>query len=56
MRVIYYYHDQRLPLYLLTMFGKGERANLSKSDRNSLSKLVSILIHAALEVNNDWRI
>ncbi len=52
-RVIYYYHDQRLPLYLLTMFGKGERANLSKSDRNSLSKLVSILIHAALEVNND---
>jgi hypothetical protein len=50
-RVIYYYHDQRLPLYLLTMFGKGERANLSKADRNALSKLVSILIHTALEVN-----
>ena len=52
-RVIYYYHDQRLPLYLLTMFGKGERANLSKADRNALSKLVSFLVHTALEVNHD---
>lgn len=52
-RVIYYYHDQRIPLYLLTMFGKGERANLSKADRNSLAKLVSILIHTALEKNHD---
>ena len=52
-RVIYYYHDQRIPLYLLTMFGKGERANLSKADRNALSRLVSILVHTALEVNDD---
>lgn len=51
-RVIYYYHDQRVPLYLLTVFGKGERANLSKADRNALSRLVSILIHTALEENN----
>ncbi len=51
-RVIYYYHDQRIPLYLLTMFGKGERANLSKADRNALSKLVSILVHTALEKNH----
>ena len=51
-RVIYYYHDQRIPLYLLTMFGKGERANLSKADRNALSRLVSILVHTALEVNH----
>lgn len=51
-RVIYYYHDQRIPLYLLTVFGKGERANLSKADRNALSRLVSILIHTALEENH----
>ncbi|SFX81389.1 hypothetical protein SAMN02745752_02961 [Marinospirillum alkaliphilum DSM 21637] len=51
-RVIYYYHDQRIPLYLLTMFGKGERANLSKADRNALSRLVSILVRTALEVNH----
>ena len=51
-RVIYYYHDDRIPLYLLTMFGKNERANLSKADRNALSKLVRILIFNALENNH----
>ena len=48
-RAIYYYHDERIPLYLLTLFGKNERANLSKSDRNALSNLVSILVDTALE-------
>ncbi len=48
-RVIYYYHDERIPLYLLTMFGKSERDNLSKADRNALAKLVDILVNAALE-------
>ena len=48
-RVIYYYHDERIPLYLLTMFGKNEQANLSKSDRNALAKLVEILVSKALE-------
>lgn len=48
-RVIYYYHDERIPLFLLTMFGKGERANISKSERNGLAELVSILVKVALE-------
>ena len=29
-RVIYYFHSETMPLYLLTMFAKNERANLSK--------------------------
>ena len=29
-RVIYYFHSEAMPLYLLTMFAKNERANLSK--------------------------
>lgn len=48
-RVIYYYHDERIPLYLLTLFGKNERANLSKAERNELAKLVDVLVTAALE-------
>lgn len=47
-RVIYYYHDERIPLYLLTLFGKNERANLLKSERNALAKLVNLLISSAL--------
>lgn len=33
----------RIPLYLLTMFGKGEKDNLSKAERNELAELVGLL-------------
>lgn len=45
-RVIYYFHDDRMPLYLLTMFAKGDRANLSKSERNELADLTALLVKA----------
>jgi hypothetical protein len=48
-RVIYYYHDHRIPLYLLTVFGKNEKSNITKSERNELAKLVAILLQVALE-------
>lgn len=52
-RVVYYYHDERIPLYLLTLFGKNEQANLSKSDRNFLAQLVDVLVTSALENHHD---
>jgi len=42
-RVIYYFHSEAMPLYLLTVYGKNERANLSKAERNDLASLVRIL-------------
>ena len=46
-RVIYYFHDERIPLYLLSAFGKGEKTNLSKAEANELAKLVKFLVKAA---------
>ena len=43
-RVIYYYHNESIPLFLLTVFGKGEKANLSKSERNNLASFTSLLV------------
>lgn len=43
-RVIYYYHDDHMPLYLLTIFAKGDKSNLTKSERNELADLVDILV------------
>jgi hypothetical protein len=43
-RVIYYHHDDLMPLYLLTLFAKGDRANLSKAERNELASLVDVLV------------
>lgn len=42
-RVIYYFHSDAMPLYLLTVFGKNERSNLSKAERNDLAGLVRML-------------
>ena len=42
-RVIYYFHNETMPLFLLTIFGKGEKANLTKAERNELSKFTNIL-------------
>jgi len=43
-RVIYYYHNASIPLFLLTVFGKGEKANLSKTERNDLAKFTTLLL------------
>lgn len=50
-RVIYYFHDERLPLYLLTLFAKNEQANLTARERNVLAALVDTLVATALERN-----
>jgi hypothetical protein len=43
-RVIYYFHNESMPLYLLTLFAKNDRSNLSQSQRNELSDLTRILV------------
>lgn len=43
-RVIYYYHDELMPLYLLTLFAKGDKTNLAKAERNELTGLVDVLV------------
>jgi hypothetical protein len=43
-RVIYYFHNSEMPLYLLTLFGKNEKTNLSKAERNILSRAVGELV------------
>ena len=48
-RVIYYFHSGAMPLYLLTMFAKNERANLSNAERNALAGLVRVLVEIWIE-------
>lgn len=49
-RVVYFYQDGRMPLFLLTVFGKQERANLSQAEINQLAKLCR-QIRASYEVD-----
>lgn len=37
-RVIYYYHSEALPVFLLTVFAKRERDNLNQAEINNLAR------------------
>ena len=39
-RVIYYFHSEMMPLYLLAAFGKNEKANISAEEKVILSKAI----------------
>lgn len=43
-RIIYFYHNPSIPLFLLTAFSKSEQGNLTKSERNELSGLTKLLV------------
>jgi len=43
-RVVYYYYSDKVPLFLLTVFGKSGKENLTKAERNELAKLTKLLI------------
>ncbi len=43
-RVIYYFHSDRIPLFLLTVYPKGEKADLTPSERASMRPLVAEIV------------
>ncbi len=42
-RVIYYYHDMEMPLFILEAFAKNDRANLTQSECNELRKVTRLI-------------
>jgi mRNA-degrading endonuclease RelE of RelBE toxin-antitoxin system len=43
-RLIYYFHGETFPLFLLTVYAKNQRANLTKAERNEFKRLVPLLV------------
>ena len=52
-RVICYVHSDLMPLYLLTLFAKNEKANINKAERNALAGLVELLVQIWLESSKE---
>jgi hypothetical protein len=45
-RVIYFYHNAGMPLFVLTVYAKSQRADLSQSDRNAFKRLTKLLVES----------
>ena len=43
-RVIYYVHSESVPLFLLSVFAKNEKANLTAAERNEMKALLPRLV------------
>jgi mRNA-degrading endonuclease RelE of RelBE toxin-antitoxin system len=48
-RVIYYFYDESLPLYLLTIYGKDRKDDLSSEDRKVLKAIADSIKRKAKE-------
>jgi hypothetical protein len=42
-RVIYFYHDPGRPLYLLMVYAKAQRENLTEEEKQAVRKLAAAL-------------
>jgi hypothetical protein len=42
-RVVYYFHSAVMPVFLLTVFAKNEKANLPAAERNGLARIVDAI-------------
>ena len=42
-RIVYYFHNMDVPVFLLTVFAKNERATLSKDELSQLAKVAKTL-------------
>jgi hypothetical protein len=47
---VYYFHSDRLPVFLLAAYGKNEKGNLTMAERNAMSRLIPALIDGYLRV------
>lgn len=45
-RVMYFHHDDGMPLFALTAFAKNDQVDLSRQDRNDFRKLTALLVKA----------
>ncbi len=45
-RVIYYFHNDAMPIFALTAYAKNEQADLSQADRNDFRRLVALLVES----------
>ena len=42
-RIVWYFGGGDIPVFLLTVFGKGEKANLTQGERNALRQMTKLL-------------
>jgi len=48
-RVIYYFHNESIPVFLLSIYSKNEKVNLTQAERAELKSLIPVLVKSYRE-------
>jgi len=43
-RIVYFYHNLDLPLFVLSVFAKNQRTDLSQDEKNRLRRVVNLIV------------
>lgn len=52
-RVIYYYHNQNMPIFLFTAYSKNQKENISDSERNLLKMIIKSIVKVYGEIDHE---
>ena len=44
-RIIYYYHDQNMPIFLFTAYTKNQKENLTMAEKATLHKVIKLIVN-----------
>lgn len=50
-RVIYYFRDLNMPVYILAVYSKGERIDLTEREKSEMRKLVELIVHERSKIS-----
>jgi hypothetical protein len=45
-RIIYYYYDQTLPIFLFTVYAKNDRSNLTMNEKAILQNIIKSIVES----------
>lgn len=52
-RVIYYFHNQEMPIFLFTVYGKNQKDNLTQSEKNTVKMIIGKIVEAYKETDHE---
>lgn len=52
-RIIYYYHNQKIPIFLFTAYGKNNKGNISQAEKKALKVIINAIVRVYEEINHE---
>lgn len=52
-RILYYYHNQNMPIFLFTAYAKNEKVNLTSQEKKALKKIIKSIVQTYGEEHHE---